>query len=97
MRIISQDGTVDVPYELALISIYINAREEYNIYAQGTFVGVNADDNFMVMATYSTEVQARKVMKMLRNEYRIYKIEETYHDRTEYYNPVFQFPQDIKK
>ena len=95
MRVISQDGTKDIPYEIAMIDMCKHCTEEkYMIYAQSTFCGADADDNFVLMAEYSAEEKAVKAMNMLRNEYHGYKVEETYPDGTEYYHPIFQFPKD---
>lgn len=70
MRILSQDGMKDIPYEIAMIDMCKHCTEEkYMIYAQGTFCGANADDNFVLMAEYSTEAKARKAMEMLHEVY----------------------------
>lgn len=69
MRILSQDGKKDIPYEIAMIDMCKHCTEEkYMIYAQGEFYGANADDNFVLMAEYSTEAKAKKAMEMLREE-----------------------------
>lgn len=88
MRILSQDGKHDFPYEKVCLEITSRGQ----IFAQGDIWGV--EDNYIEVAKYSTEAKARKAMEMLRNEYHGYKIEETYQEGTEYYHPVFQFPQD---
>lgn len=95
MRIISQDGTKDIPYEIAMIDMFKDCTEEkYMIYAQGTFCGRNADDNFALMAEYSVKEKAVKAMQMLRDEYHGYKVEEVYREGTEYFHPIFQFPKE---
>ena len=59
MRIISQDGTIDVPYE----NYSVNSKEA-KIFVR------NARDNWGVLfAEYSTPEKAKKVMEMLRNAY----------------------------
>lgn len=90
MRILSQDGKHDFPYEKVCLGITNTGQ----IFAQGDIWGMRAEDNFIEVARYSTEAKARNVMEMLRNEYCGYKLEEVYHDGTNFYCPVFQFPQD---
>lgn len=65
MRIISQDGTIDVPYELTAIQLV----GKTTIVAQGSYFGSNSGDNFATVAEYSTEEKAEKAMEMLRNAY----------------------------
>ncbi len=89
MRVISQDGMIDAPYEQMIINI--DYRNKKNIVANG----VNCSDNTLfTVAEYSTEERAGRAMEMLRNEYHGYKVEETYQEGTEYYHPIFQFPKD---
>ncbi len=59
MRIISQDGTIDVPYE----NYSVNSKEA-KIFVR------NARDNWGVLfAEYSTPEKAKKAMGMLRKAY----------------------------
>lgn len=60
MRLISQTGDIDVPYESSVI-----ARADGLIVAYS----VNYDSNKIVMGMYSTEEKAKKVMKRLHNIY----------------------------
>ena len=62
MRIISQDGTVDVPYEMVVIQRYRNAIYFLN----RNLTGVENLINDITLAEYSTEAKAIKAMKMLR-------------------------------
>lgn len=65
MRVISQNGTIDVPYERFIISV--NMQEQSEIIAwTGNHI---SDDECIVMASYSTEEKAEKAMEMLRNAY----------------------------
>lgn len=65
MRLISQDGTLDFPYEKSsLHMVGAKSRESYVIYAN--FNGV---DISIKMGTYSTEEKALEVMEMVRKEY----------------------------
>ena len=52
MRIISQNGTIDVPYDMCCVW-----RQEEVIYCRA----IGSDDN-VTMATYSSEDKAEKVI-----------------------------------
>ena len=99
MRVISQDGTIDIPYEDLIIQ-----RFESTIYfLNKNLIGVEQLVSDMDIATYSTEEKAQKAMEMLR---------DTYLSRMELYGgydavngcyvqpnflvlpKVFQFPKD---
>jgi hypothetical protein len=62
MRIISQDGKIDLPYEQ--ISISIDYDDEMAIIAYAVSSGT-----IWELAEYSTKEKAEKAMKMLRAEY----------------------------
>ena len=65
MRIISQDGTIDVPYERFVISV--NMQNKCEIIAwTGNHI---SDDECIVMAVYSSFAKAQKAMEMLRTAY----------------------------
>ena len=64
MRIISQDGTIDIPYGLTSIQLV----SKTTIVAQGSYFG-SGNDNFATIAEYSTEAKAQKAMEMLREQY----------------------------
>lgn len=66
MRVISQDGTKDFPYERSLVSIYggcVNGR----IYVRMQLCGGCGDSEDV--ADYSTKEKALKAMEMLRGAY----------------------------
>lgn len=63
MRIISQNGDIDIPYNLVSIQ-----REKSKIYAQGSAFA-NCKDNYVEMAIYSTEEKAKRAMEMLMDTY----------------------------
>ena len=67
MRIISQNGLLDVPYELIAISPY--SKNMATIV--GTFPGNNLGkgDRVYILAEYSTEEKAMKAMEMCREHY----------------------------
>lgn len=93
MRIISQNGRVDLPYEQIAIAIDYDYKMTIIAYA------VNSDDDTIwKLAEYSTEEKAVKAMEMLRAEYE--KFQETKSINGSYfaldYPKVFRFPQDSK-
>ena len=105
MRVISQDGTIDMPYESVVIQRF--GREIYFLNKNLTGVEHLASD--MDIAKYSTEEKAKKAMELLRM---VYVNNEFYHHTAtlerfteftqalseEMFNKVtseyFRFPQD---
>ncbi len=91
MRIISQSGLLDVPYELLAISPYSGNMATI----VGTFPGndLAKGDRIYILGEYSTEEKAMKAMKMCRKEYLDF---ETYGSNMfPFESPkVFQFPPD---
>lgn len=65
MRVISQDGTIDIPYEQVVIQRF--NRVIY--FLNKNLTGVESVMNDMEMASYSTEEKAKKAMEMLRIAY----------------------------
>lgn len=101
MRVISQDGTIDVPYECFSLSMasgkYKDVEVAY-IYCHNL-----SSPNGTKLAEYSTKEKAIKAMGMLRNEYSKYVTVEGHADLTGQgiiqpnfwvLPKVFQFPQD---
>lgn len=87
MRIISQDGEFDLPYEEATIQFFLDGKVvAYSLSDLGS-------NDFITMAKYSTKEKAIKAMKMCRNEY-LYL--ETYGSNMFPFEApkVFQFPAD---
>lgn len=65
MRVISQDGTLDMPYEEVIIQ-----RFESRIYfLNKNLTGVEPLNDDMQISEYSTEEKAQKAMEMLRDTY----------------------------
>ena len=60
MRLISQAGDIDIPYENTVLSVAGNL-----IFAYVPIVG----EKGIVIASYSTKKKAEKVMEMLHNSY----------------------------
>lgn len=65
MRVISQDGTIDVPYENFVFSI-LNNGGGYGIVAVKNVAEPPEVFLNSLIATYSTEAKAIKAMEMLR-------------------------------
>ena len=92
MRIISQDGAIDIPYERFIISV--NMQNQGEIIA---WTGNNiSDDECIAMAIYSSSEKAQKAMEILREKYKDYaKATNKSNFFTMFdYPKVFQFPQD---
>lgn len=63
MRIVSQDGEFDLPYEETTLRAFANGEI-------GAFSLIDLESNdFIVMAEYSTKEKAIKAMEMCRQEY----------------------------
>lgn len=92
MRVISQTGKTDVPYENFVFSILNSSGGNYGIVAVKNVA--EPPEVFMnsLIATYSAEAKAIKAMEILREAWINEAIEFThgiYHR-----NIVFKFPQD---
>ena len=61
MRVISQDGTIDMPYESVVIQRF--GREIY--FLNKNLTGVETLNDDMKIAEYSTEEKAKKAMEEL--------------------------------
>ena len=82
MRVISQDGTLDIPYEQVVIQ-----RFNGEIYfLNKNLTGIDDLGSDIVIAKYSKEEKAKKAMEMLREEYQKYASQN--------YMKVFQFPAE---
>lgn len=66
MRVISQDGTLDVPYEMVVIQRFRNGVYFLN----RNLTGIEELINDIELAEYSTEAKAIKAMEMLREQYK---------------------------
>ena len=72
MRVISQDGTIDVSYEMVVIQRF----EEDIYFLNRNLTGVEDLISDIRLAKYSTEEKAIKAMEMLR---KAYESNEFYH------------------
>lgn len=67
MRIISQDGTIDVPYEISSLSMAVGKYEDVEhaaIYCHNSSTAMGTK-----MAEYGSKEKAKKAMEMLREKY----------------------------
>ncbi len=95
MRIISQDGMVDIPYESACV--YRNAKYPKSIRVQAI-----GEDECMTFAVYSTPEKAEKAMEELKYAYLSHKHLKFDKKVPKNVSPnifegvfgVFQFPKD---
>ena len=69
MRVISQDGEIDVPYENFVFSILNSSGGNYGIVAVKNVAEPPEVFLNSLIATYSTEAKAIKAMEMLRKAY----------------------------
>lgn len=93
MRLVSQDGTIDVPYDICAICLCEHGSKHIIYICSKLF-----DDKFCAFADYSTEAKALKAMKILREEYDYVRTFETICNGCSNYpnlpSYIFQFPQD---
>lgn len=85
MRVISQDGRLDFPYEESVI--FINPVDASEV----RMVAIGDDDDGMI-AEYSTEEKAKKAMEMLREAWINEAVE--FEDGICHRNIIFQFPTE---
>ncbi len=69
MRVISQDGTIDVPHENFVFSILNSSGGNYGIVAVKNVAEPPEVFWNSLIATYSTEAKAIKAMEMLREQH----------------------------
>lgn len=83
MRLVSQDGTFDVPYDRVVIV------------TNGCYIQAETPEKHYALATYSDEEKTEKVMKSMREEYVQYLTARSNEYFFSMVNPkVFQFPED---
>ena len=84
MRIISQSGRFDIPYENAVV------------YVEYESVIANVGDERYSMGKYSTEEKAVKAMEMLREVFLKFSTATNRDNFYEFFDEpkVYQFPQD---
>lgn len=106
MRVVSQDGTMDFPYEISTIFIYQRIENVIAIQSAG-------DSEISIIVRYSSKEKVIKAMEMLREQYGKLEVMKVLASGTaeymekalatdemiKHYNTycdmnVFQFPQD---
>lgn len=106
MRVISQDGTIDVPYDyfslsIAKAKIVSGKVEDRNVFS--IFCHNLSSPNGTKLAEYSSEEKTLKAMEMMREQYMKYMEVEGHADLTGQgivqpnfwvLPKVFRFPQD---
>ena len=96
MRVVSQDGLYDLPYEALAIRFHENdGTIILGVPLSVVSMDLVSDVPLITLGIYSTEAKAKKAMEMLRNEYMQYATakSEDYWFAFDY-PKVFQFPAD---
>lgn len=88
MRIISQDGLIDVPYEYGSLSVAIGKYEDVE-YAIIKYRNVSSSKG-TTLAEYKSKAKALKAMEMLRKQYKALSVAEICRKDL----IIFQFPSD---
>lgn len=85
MRVVSQDGHMDYPYDKCVI--FLNQRNKSVVSIQ-----LSGDTEVTTLGQYSTKEKALKAMEMLRKSW----LRESVEFENGFYNKncVFQFPTD---
>ena len=87
MRIISQDGKINLPYEMTALLVSDN-------YVQAVFAGGIQQSPYM-MAVYESQEKCQKVMEMMNEVYTgCYTDENIKFTKMGETNIVFRFPKD---
>lgn len=72
MRLISQDGRMDIPYENNIVYVYAvhdhNKERNYSVTGYKIVTPVGYDDSW-TLGDYSTKEKTLQVMKMLQQQY----------------------------
>ena len=95
MRLISQDGKIDIPYENCVV--YVLANYYYNNEKMcseiaGYIIKTHTGDDYWDLGEYSTEEKALCVMEMLQQQYRRH-LTTVFFDTKEG-STFFKFPTD---
>lgn len=90
MRVISQDGTIDIPYEEVIIQ-----RFRSRIYfLNKNLTGVESLSDDVQIAEYSTEAKALKAMEMLKEHYGLLSFMKLIAGTTKYEIFINRFTED---
>lgn len=93
MRLISQDGTIDVPYDSGSLTIGIGKYEDVEIAC--IYYHNFSTTKGTKLAEYKSKKKVEKAMKMLHEKYERYEITCSEYTVNWFDFPkVFQFPKD---
>lgn len=95
MRLISQDGKIDIPYKNSAVYIVANyghSKENGFHNIVGYEIMANTGNYYWNLGDYSTEEKALKVMKMLQQQYMGHLITVLVDVKAE--TTYFKFPAD---
>lgn len=90
MRVISQDGTIDIPYEMVVIQRF----EEDVYFLNRNLTGVEDLISDIRLAKYSTEAKAIKAMEMLKEHYGLLSFMKLIAGTTKYESFINRFTED---
>ena len=91
MRIISQDGTIDIPYGLSALSIGCNATQTaFNVCCRSKLL----DDKPCIIALYASEKNALIALRKMWSHYQYLKECEIVGVGSSQPEFVFRFPKD---
>lgn len=97
MRVISQTGKTDVPYENFVFSILNSSGGNYGIVAVKNVAEPPEVFLNSLIATYSTEEKAIKAMEMLREQYKALEVLKVLANGTvEHKEKSFNFDELVK-
>ena len=92
MRLISQNGAIDIPYDYFSLTIATGKYEDVEVAC--IYCHNLSSPKGTQLAEYSSKEKAQKAMEMLHITYRRNKVAEVYQEGTNYYHPTFQFTAD---
>lgn len=90
MRVISQDGAIDIPYEMVVIQRF----EEDVYFLNRNLTGVEDLISDIRLAKYSTEAKAVKAMEMLKEHYGLLSFMKLIAGTTKYEIFINRFTED---
>ena len=92
MRLISQDGMIDIPYDYFSLTIATGKYDDVEV--ASIYCHNLSSPKGTKLAEYSSKEKAEKSMEMLHNDYYDHVAEKTYQKGSYYIHPCFRFPQD---
>lgn len=87
MRVISQDGTMDFPYEISTIFIYPRIENAIAIQSAG-------DSEISIIGRYSSKEKVIKAMEMLKEHYGLLSFMKLIAGTTKYESLIKRFTED---